>query len=174
MGLSSLEIERRVHEALVNVGLDPEPMSKSSPFCLSGGTMRRVAIASILAMKPEILVLDEPTAGLDPEGSSLVLQAIKKFQQENAVTVIMVTHCINDLILLADRLAVLDQGKLWAWGPIREVLARGDLAQYDGLLPDYLKLLFELKRRGWRINTGLLDVEEAAREILGILRREGA
>lgn len=173
MGLSSQEINKRVNEALENVGLDPEQLGKYSPFCLSGGTMRRVAVASILAMKPEILVLDEPTAGLDPEGSSLILQTIKKFQQENAVTVILVTHCINDLILLSDRLAVLDQGKLYAWGPTREVLAQEDLSKCDVLLPDYLKMLFELKRNGWRINTGVLTVKEAAQEIAGILRREG-
>lgn len=173
MGLVGEEIEQRVDEALESVGLDPEQLRTCSPFCLSGGMMRRVAVASVLAMKPDILVLDEPTAGLDPEGSSHILQTIKKFQQENAVTVILVSHCINDLILLADRLVVLDQGKLCAWGLIREVLAQENLANYDMLLPDYLKMLFDLKKYGWVINTGVLTVEEGAKEIAGILRRDG-
>jgi energy-coupling factor transport system ATP-binding protein len=173
MGLAAAEIEMRVDEALKSVGLEPEQSRKRSPFSLSGGMMRRVAVASVLAMKPDILVLDEPTAGLDPEGSSHILQAIKKFQQDKGVTVILVSHCIDDLILLADRLAVLDQGKLLAWGLTRDVLAQENLAQYDRLLPDYLKMLFDLKKRGWVINTGLLTVEEACQEIAKILRRDG-
>lgn len=165
MGLKDEEIKQRVEEALRNVGLDSERLGHTSPFCLSGGTLRRVAVAGILAMKPEILILDEPTAGLDPEGSRYILQTIKKFQLENAVTIIMVSHCINDLVLLSDSLAVLDQGKLCAWGPTRKVLANQELAKYDGLLPDYIKMLFELRRLGWKIDTGLLSVEEAAEEI---------
>ncbi|SPF45604.1 Energy-coupling factor transporter ATP-binding protein EcfA2 (fragment) [Candidatus Desulfosporosinus infrequens] len=173
MGLNKQEIDTRVNEALENVGLDPEQLRTSSPFCLSGGMMRRVAVASILAMKQEILVLDEPTAGLDPEGSAHILQTIKKYQQENKVTVVLVSHCINELILLADRLVVLDNGKVGAWGSTRDVLAQDDLQHYDRLFPDYIRILFDLKKHGWKINTGMLTVEEAANELGRVLKGGG-
>ena len=142
-GLNNMELDRaeiavRVDEALTSVGLIPEQVRDLSPLCLSGGMRRRIAVASILAMKPEILILDEPTAGLDPEGCAHILTTVKRYQQEQKVTVIMVSHCINELIILADRLTLLDQGRLKAWGPTREVLERDDLPYGDLLLPDYI------------------------------------
>lgn len=174
-GLNNMELDRaeiavRVDEALTSVGLIPEQVRELSPLCLSGGMRRRIAVASILAMKPEILILDEPTAGLDPEGCDHILTTIKRYQQEQKVTVIMVSHYINELIILADRVALLDQGRLKAWGPTREVLERDDLPYGDLLLPDYMKLLHNLKMRGLPVNTGLLTVEEAACEIERLLK----
>lgn len=174
-GLNNMELDRaeiavRVDEALTSVGLIPEQVRELSPLCLSGGMRRRIAVASILAMKPEILILDEPTAGLDPEGCAHILTTVKRYQQEQKVTVIMVSHCINELIILADRLTLLDQGRLKAWGPTREVLERDDLPYGDLLLPDYMKLLRNLKIRGLQVNTGLLTVEEAACEIERLLK----
>jgi len=170
MELNKAEIAVRVDEALTCVGLIPEQVRELSPLCLSGGMRRRVAVASILAMKPEILILDEPTAGLDPEGCAHVLNTVKRYQQEQKVTVIMVSHHINELIILADRIAVLDQGRLKAWGPTRKVLERDDLPYRDTLLPDYMKLLHNLKARGLPVNTGVLTVEEAANEIERLLK----
>ncbi len=174
-GLNNMELDRaeiavRVDEALTSVGLIPEQVRELSPLCLSGGMRRRIAVASILAMKPEILILDEPTAGLDPEGCDHILTTVKRYQQEQKVTVIMVSHYINELIILADRVALLDQGRLKAWGPTREVLERDDLPYGDLLLPDYMKLLHNLKMRGLPVNTGLLTVEEAACEIERLLK----
>lgn len=174
-GLNNMELDReeiavRVDEALASVGLVPEQVRDLPPLCLSGGMRRRIAVASILAMKPDILILDEPTAGLDPEGCAHILTTVKRYQQEQKVTVIMVSHYINELIILADRVALLDQGRLKAWGPTRKVLERDDLPYGDLLLPDYMKLLHNLKMRGLPINTGVLTVEEAAGEIDRLLK----
>ncbi len=165
IGLSQPEIETRVKEALTNAGFAPEQILDTDPLCLSGGLRRRIAVASILAMKPDILVLDEPTAGLDPAGSAHIVTAIKKYRQEQDATVIMVSHHINDLLILSDRIALLDNGRLKAWGPTRGVLAGDGLKDYGLLLPDYLKLLLNLKNRGLRVNTGILTLEEAVNEI---------
>ncbi|TEB05925.1 Energy-coupling factor transporter ATP-binding protein EcfA2 [Pelotomaculum schinkii] len=170
MELDKAEIPVRVNEALASVGLVPEQVRDLSPLCLSGGMRRRIAVASILAMKPDILILDEPTAGLDPEGCAHILTTVKRYQQEQKVTVIMVSHYINELIILADRVALLDQGRLKAWGPTRKVLERDELPYEHLLLPDYMKLLHNLKKRGLPINTGVLTVEEAAGEIDRLLK----
>ncbi|SFH10115.1 energy-coupling factor transport system ATP-binding protein [Desulfotomaculum arcticum] len=168
MGLGRPEIEVRVKEALENVGLIPEQVLNTEPLCLSGGMRRRVAVASILAMKPDILVLDEPTAGLDPEGRAHIWATVKKYQHNQDVAVIVVSHYINELLILSDRIALLDNGCLRAWGPTREVLAGDNLKNYD-LLPDYIKLLHNLKNQGLQVNTGVLTVEEAVDEIDRIL-----
>ncbi len=171
MGLKHDEIEYRVQEALESVGLAAKQVLDSSPLCLSGGMRRRAAVACILAMKPEILVMDEPTAGLDPEGCAQIWGTIKKIHKEQGTTVIMVSHYINELVLLADRIMVLENGVMEAWGPPRKVLGGEDMLNIDVLLPDYLKLLYELKKKGAKINTGMLTLEEAAGEIARILRR---
>lgn len=165
MGLSQPEIETRVKEALINAGFAPEQILDADPLCLSGGIRRRIAVTSILAMKPDILILDEPTAGLDPAGSAHIVTAIKKYRQEQDATVIMVSHHINDLLILSDRIALLDNGRMKAWGPVREVVAGDGLMDYGLLLPDYIKLLHNLKNRGLRVNTGILTLEEAVNEI---------
>ncbi len=173
IGLGQPEIEVRVKEALENVGLIPEEQFlNTEPLCLSGGMRRRIAIASILAMKPDILVLDEPTAGLDPEGYAHILDTIKRCRKNQDVTVVMVSHYINDLLILSDRLVLLDDGCLQIWGPTREVLASADVKDYDLLFPDYIKLLHNLKKQGFQVNTGVLTLEEAVDEIDRLLEGE--
>ncbi len=171
MGLAKGEIDRRVKEALLGVGIEPAGMMGQSPFSLSGGMRRRVAVASILAMEPEILVLDEPTAGLDPEGSSQILETVKRLQREKGITVILVSHCLNELILFSDRIAVLEKGRIKAQGKVREVLS-GTLGEAV-ILPEYLNVLTDLREKGWPVHCGQLTLEEAAAEIERVRNRLG-
>lgn len=166
LALDAHEIENRVEDALAKVGLNPKEAVHLPPLCLSGGIRRRVAIACILAMRPAILVLDEPTAGLDPLGCEQIINAIKEMRREHQITVVMVSHHVNELILLADKLAFLEQGKLIMYGDKREVIRHMTIRNLDDLvLPDYLKLMNRLAGCGRRVNTGILTVEEAASEI---------
>ncbi|ACL19747.1 ABC transporter related [Desulfitobacterium hafniense DCB-2] len=171
MGLAKGEIDRRVQEALLGVGIEPAGVSGQSPFSLSGGMRRRVAVASILAMEPEILVLDEPTAGLDPEGSSQILETVKRLQREKGITVLLVSHCLNELILFSDRIAVLEKGRIKAQGKVREVLS-GTLGEAV-ILPEYLNVLTDLREKGWPVHCGQLTLEEAAAEIERVRNRLG-
>lgn len=169
MGLAKGEIDRRVKEALLGVGIEPAGMMGQSPFSLSGGMRRRVAVASIVAMEPEILVLDEPTAGLDPEGSGQILETVKRLQREKGITVILVSHCLNELILFSDRIAVLEKGRIKAHGKVREVLS-GTLGEAV-ILPEYLNVLRDLREKGWPVHCGQLTLEEAAEEIERVRNR---
>jgi energy-coupling factor transport system ATP-binding protein len=172
LGVDARDIEPRMEEALLKLGLDPEELSDLSPLSLSGGNRRLLAIACILAMRPEILILDEPTAGLDPSGCQHLLNALKAMQQDEHTTVIMVSHQVNELMLWGDQLIYLEAGRLVACGNQRKVfrhmLARnlGDL-----ILPDHLRLLHRLISCGYPVNTGILSVEEAAAEIDAMLRK---
>ncbi|TWH51610.1 energy-coupling factor transporter ATPase [Sporomusa sp. KB1] len=169
LGLDAGEVAYRTSRALARVGLD-SAVAELPPVCLSGGLRRRVAIASVLAMQPEILVLDEPTAGLDPGGREIVLQLIKKLQQEDHTTVVMISHSLQDVITLADNIAVMEQGKLIMHGHPREVLAQSGLRKVAGIiLPDFLQVIFSLAARGKAVNTGITTLEEAEAEIVKIL-----
>lgn len=171
LGLNPHEIKNRVRDTLFKVGLNPEEISYRSPVSLSGGTRRQVALACILAMRPTILVLDEPTAGLDPSGCEYIIKAIKKMQREHHTTVLMVSHYVNELILLADKLIFLEQGRLVACGNKREVFYHMALRNLDDIiLPDHLRLMHRLANYGYRVNTGIVSVEEAASEIDRILK----
>jgi len=173
LGLSSPDIERRTIEALKKVGLEPDTVAGLSPICLSGGLRRRVAIAGVLAMKPEILVLDEPTAGLDPLGKEMILKLIKKLQQEDHITIVMVSHSIREIILLAGRVAVLEKGRLIAFGNIKEVLRQECFQALPGvMLPDYLQLIYTLAGRGKNVNTGIITLAEAELEIAKLLEEK--
>ena len=174
MGLPLDEIPSRVSESLAYVGLDPERYGPVPPLCLSGGMMRRVAVANVLAMRPEILVLDEPTAGLDAEGAELVMRAIMNFRDENDATVIIVSHCITDPLLLCDRLAVMDEGRITACGPVKEVLNPASLESMEKLLPDYLLMLSDLKGMGWDLRQTPVAVEDVAEMISAFLKGEPA
>ncbi len=171
MGLHLSEIKNRVEETLVQVGLNPREVAHRSPLSLSGGTRRQVAIASIMAMQPAVLVLDEPTAGLDSSGCNHIMQAIQEMQRNYHTTVIMISHYVSQLMLLADKLVFLEQGRLLACGNQEEVFQYmtshnlGDL-----ILPDYLRLMHHLAEYGYQVNTGVFSVEEAAREIARILK----
>jgi len=170
MGLEGWEIENRVEEALLQVGLNPKEVIKVPPLGLSGGARRQVALACILAMRPTILVLDEPTAGVDPSASEYILKAIKKMQREQQVTVVMVSHYVNDLIFLADKLAFLKEGRLLSYGDKKTVFR--DMAQWDMnnlILPEHLKLMHRLAAYGLPVNTEILTLEEAATEISRVM-----
>ena len=171
LGLEQPDIERRVEEGLHRVGLNPEEITHLSPLRLSGGERRLLALASIMAMCPDVLVLDEPTAGLDPAASDRVWQALQDMQRDYKTTVIMVSHQADELILLANKLAFLEEGRLLAYGGKVEVLqqmARRD--RDDWLLPDHLQLIYCLEDCGCQVNTDIISLEEAALEISRILK----
>jgi energy-coupling factor transport system ATP-binding protein len=169
LGLPQAEVKERVIEALDAVGLgggEAEALRRRSPFSLSGGQMRRVAIAGVLAMKPRTLVLDEPTAGLDPRGRRDLLESLGRLQRELGLTLIIVSHNMEDLARLARRIIVLDHGRVVEDGPAREVFGKPDELRELGLdVPPVVTLMRSLARRGMPVKTDLLDAAEAAEEI---------
>ncbi|MDF9409518.1 energy-coupling factor transporter ATPase [Pelotomaculum isophthalicicum JI] len=173
LGLGSADIERRTMEALEKVGLEPGTVAGLSPISLSGGLRRRVAIAGVLAMRPEILVLDEPTAGLDHSGREMILELIKKLQREDHITIVMVSHSIREIILVAGRVAVLEKGRLAAYGDTEEVLRQKGFQNLPGvMLPDYLQLIYTLAGRGQNVNPGIVTLAEAELEIAKLLEEK--
>ena len=148
MGLTEEEIDKRVRESLALVGLGEDILNKS-PFDLSGGQKRRVAIAGVIAMRPEILVLDEPTAGLDPQGKKDILSLVKVLQKECSPTVIMISHNMDEITDIADRIALMHKGKLLACLTPDELFAREDLVDIAGLeLPVSVSVAKKLKAKG--------------------------
>ncbi|MDR5693933.1 MAG: energy-coupling factor transporter ATPase [Armatimonadota bacterium] len=167
MGLGEEEVSRRVRQALELVGLDPGRFGKRSPFSLSEGEMRRVAIAGVLAMDPRVLVLDEPTAGLDPRGREEILAHLQTLRAREEVTVIVVSHSIDELSSLTDRVAVLHQGRVYLEGTTREVFSQGKRLAAIGLrVPVVAEVLEKLRERGLPVRTDVLTVEEAKETIL--------
>jgi len=163
--LAEDEIKVRVSEAMEMVGLDAS-LSEKSPFELSGGQKRRVAIAGVLAMKPSILVLDEPAAGLDPVGRRDMLDLVKKIHA-SGVTVVMVSHSMDDIGRLCDRLIVLDHGKIAFTGTPAEVFVNADALNAIGLdVPEYAKLANRLRAAGWNIAEGIFRIEDVKKAIL--------
>lgn len=171
LGYPKSEINVRVREALEQVGLDPEEVTGLSPLVLSGGMRRRVALASILVMQPEVLVLDEPTAGLDPQGRDKLLRIIKDLQIKRNTTVIMVSHSLSELITLADRLLVLADGKVVVCDIPEVVLDPKYIPLFKEIgLPEYLRLIYELQEQGVRFDKPVVTFEDAEREIEKLLR----
>lgn len=168
MGLSQEEVDLRVREAMARVGLDYSEFSQRSPFELSGGQMRRTALAGVLAMKPKVLVLDEPTAGLDPRARDFLLQDIAQLNQEGT-TVVMISHAMDDVSRLATRVAVLEKGGLAMVGTPEEVFSRGEELKKMGLdVPAGYQLAELLQQEGLAIkHCGNMDAlaEELARLI---------
>lgn len=174
MGLSEQEIRHRVKESMELVGLDYDKLKGQSPFELSGGQMRRVAIAGVLAMKPKVLVLDEPTAGLDPRGRDEILQEIADLQRRSKITVVLVSHSMEDIAKLVDKIAVMHRGKMVKTGTTREVFMDYKNLISMGLgIPQITELMIELQARCQGISSNILTVEEAREEILGAIRRKG-
>ena len=148
LGLSQAEIDARVKEALLRVGL-PEEVAEKSPFELSGGQMRRAAIAGVIAMRPEMLVLDEPAAGLDPMGREDMLALVRSFH-EAGTTIVMISHSMDDVARLAQRIIVMDQGKVVLDGPAEEVFQDAErLNRMDLDVPQVLKLSLRLREEGF-------------------------
>ncbi|MBR5066464.1 MAG: energy-coupling factor transporter ATPase [Lachnospiraceae bacterium] len=171
MGLEKEEIERRAKEALSLVGISEEVYTQS-PFELSGGQKRRVAIAGVLSMNPKILILDEPTAGLDPAGRKEILGLVEKLCREQKMTIILVSHSMDDVAEYADRILVINDGKLALDATPREVFNhKEELESYGLSLPQVTKAMVRLKESGIPVNTDAITVEEALSEILKVLKK---
>lgn len=174
MGLSAGEIDERVRRALGQVGLEYEAVAERSPFELSGGQMRRVAIAGVLAMRPKVLVLDEPTAGLDPAGRRSILSMIRELHAAGGLTVIMVSHSMDDIATLATRLIVMSQGQVVLSGPPREVFTRQEELRAIGLgVPQAAELAHALIAEGFDLPGDLYTLEEVERAILALMAKGG-
>ncbi|NLY54606.1 MAG: energy-coupling factor transporter ATPase [Firmicutes bacterium] len=168
--LSPEEIEQRVVEALTWVGLDPDEFKDRSPFELSGGQMRRVAIAGVLAMRPQVLILDEPTAGLDPRGRDELLDQLSTLHAKSGMTIILVSHSMDEIARVATRLVVLEQGQIVADGPPRQVFSNAKKLAEIGLgVPQVTELMIALRQRGLAVPPVALTVEEAKQAILALL-----
>lgn len=166
LGLDKKEIELRAYAALKQVGLEDEYFYQS-PFDLSGGQKRRVAIAGVLAMKPEVLILDEPTAGLDPKGRDEILDQIAKLRKETGMTVILVSHSMEDVAKYVDRIIVMNRGEVMMDQTPREVFKRyRELEQVGLAAPQVTYIVHALKERGMNISTDATTVEEAKQAIL--------
>ena len=171
LGLPKEEVERRAYEALRLVGLK-EKNFKKSPFELSGGQKRRVAIAGILAMEPDVLVLDEPTAGLDPKGRDDILDQVKRLHEERHITVILVSHSMEDVARYVDRIIVMNKGQVRFDGVPREVFRHYRELEEIGLAaPQVTYLMHDLAAAGWEVDTDATTVEEAADAIYRCLGR---
>lgn len=171
LGLSQDEIDKRVRSAFETVGLGEDIYDKS-PFELSGGQKRRAAIAGVLAMEPEVLILDEPTAGLDPRGRDEILDAVKKMHDMRKITVILVSHSMEDVAKLVDRIVVLSKGKIAITGTPREVFSQREKLESIGLAAPQINYVFsELKKRGYDVPTDIYTVAEAAEELYKFLKQ---
>ena len=174
MGLDDSETERRVAEALRFVGMD-ESCFELSPFELSGGQKRRVAIAGIIAMEPEVLVLDEPAAGLDPRGREEIFGNLREYQRSTGKTVVIVSHSMEDMAVYAEDLVVMRNGRIQAVGECREVFGRKELFADGGLrLPQVTLIAQKLKELGMPVEDGLYTVQEACGALLPLLNGGGA
>ena len=170
-GFSPEECEAKAVEALRLVGIDPGVKGPVSPFELSGGEKRRVAIAGVLAMEPQVLILDEPTAGLDPKGHKDILDMVCRIHRERGLTILLVSHNMDDAARLADRILVLDKGHLAMDGTPKEVFSRREELHAIGLsAPSSSELLALLKEKGLNVRTDIFDEDEAADEIVKALR----
>lgn len=173
MGLSAEEIDARVREAASYVDLDPELLQKS-PFDLSGGEKRRVAIAGVLAMRPEVLILDEPTAGLDPKGRDTILNQICAYRDENDATVLLVSHSMEDVARIADKVLVLDHGRVAMYDSTEAVFSRAEQLSALGLsVPAVTRVFMGLRAKGLPVRDNAYTVEQAVAALLPHLRKGG-
>jgi energy-coupling factor transport system ATP-binding protein len=172
LGLGGDEINKRVKRAMNIVGLDYDEYKDKSPFELSGGQKRRVAIAGVVAMEPKVLILDEPTAGLDPRGRDDILGQVKTLHDEYKMTIILVSHSMEDVAKLADRIIVMHNGKCILDGAPKEVFRHSDTLEEVGLaVPQVTYLMKGLKEKGFDIPDDIFTIDEARTEILKVLRR---
>ena len=171
MGLDQEEITKRVKASMEAVGLDYEKYREKSPFELSGGQKRRVAIAGVIAMDPEVLILDEPTAGLDPDGREEIFELIKKLHRERNITVILSSHSMDDMAKLVKTLIVMNKGKIEFMGNPREVFNNNAhrLKEIGLDIPQVLELAIKLREKGFDIRQDIITPEEAKDEILRVI-----
>lgn len=173
MGLTGDELDKRVRESARFTGLKDKLLDKS-PFDLSGGEKRRAAIAGVIAMDPDVLILDEPTAGLDPQGRDKLLNQILSYHKERKNTVILVSHSMEDIARVADRILVMNKGNAEIFAPKREVFAQGERLEKMGLrVPQITKITQLLQKKGIDLPDGILTVEEAFDSIMTLLKKEG-
>lgn len=173
MGLDAEEVHRRVMEAAAFVGLRESHLEKS-PFELSGGQKRRAAIAGVIAMQPEVLILDEPTAGLDPRGRDRILGQIREYHAQNHNTVLLVSHSMEDVARYCSRVLVMNHSKLFLYGDTHEAFERADEISAMGLsVPQVTRIFMGLKEKGYDVNTSIYTLDAAKAELLALLKKEG-
>ena len=173
MGLPEEEIDRRVRQAAAYVGL-PEALLEKSPFDLSGGEKRRAAIAGVMAMEPQVLILDEPTAGLDPRGREQILAMIQDYRNTRNTTVLLVSHSMEDVARVADRVLVMAEGQVAMLDTVDAVFSRAEELEAIGLtVPAVTKTLLLLQRAGVAVDTAAYTVEQATAQILALLGGDG-
>ncbi len=174
MKLSAEEIEQRVQESAQIVGLPPELLDKS-PFDLSGGEKRRAAIAGVMAMKPEVLILDEPAAGLDPIGRKVIMDMIEKYRLATGATVLLVSHSMETVAAVADRILVLNKGGIAMDGTVEEVFSRSDELIAMGLdVPAVTRIAVRLKEKGLPVDPCVYSVPQAVSMLLKLIgKKEG-
>lgn len=172
LGLTNLEIEKRSFDALKQVGISDDLLDVA-PFALSGGQKRRVAIAGVLAMQPEVLILDEPTAGLDPAGRTEILELLQKLHRERNIAIILVSHSMDDVARYTERILVMNQGELVLDGAPEKVFRyRKELREIGLDVPQSTNILYELRDRGMDIDVNGITPEQAAQNIADYLRRQ--
>ena len=172
LGLSDEEIHQRVVKAMEMVGLDYEEYKDKSPFDLSGGQKRRVAIAGVIAMNPKTLILDEPTAGLDPKGRDDILAQIKKLHDDYGMTIILVSHSMEDVANIADKVIVMNNGSVELQGPIDTVFKEVEKLESIGLgVPQVTYLMLKLKALGFDVSDGIYTIKQAKEEIIKLLNK---
>lgn len=173
LGLEQEEITTRVKRAMEMVGLDYEKYKDLSPFELSGGQKRRVAIAGVIAMEPKVLILDEPTAGLDPHGRDEILAQIKKLHEQYKMTVILVSHSMEDVAKIANRVIVMNKGKIALDGTVAEVFKEIETLENIGLaVPQVTYLIKALRDKGFNISDDIFTIEEAKNALVKILKSD--
>lgn len=174
LGLGEEEIDRRVRTAMHRVALDYDKLAQRSVFELSGGQMRRVAIAGVLAMEPQTLVLDEPCAGLDPRGREEILGLISDLHRESGATIVMVSHSMDDVAALAERVIVMNHGKVAMDGTPREIFSRGKELRAIGLdVPQAVELAQKLREKGFDVPEGIYKIEEVRAAVEAIVGKGG-
>ena len=172
MGLSKDEIEKRVLSAISFVNLRKDDIYKS-PFDLSGGQKRRVAIAGVMAMMPKILILDEPTAGLDPLSRDNLIKRIKDYHKESGATVLFVSHNMEDIAKIADRVLVLNSGEVEMFDTSRNIFLKSERLEEIGLeVPAITRIIRKLKKKGYELDDSVITVDEGLREILRLINKE--
>lgn len=173
MGKTAQEIDMAVRKAAEFTDLKPQLLQKS-PFDLSGGEKRRAAIAGVIAMDPEVLVLDEPTAGLDPMGRDVLLTQILQYHKKRKNTVLLVSHSMEDIARVADRIIVMNNSRLVMFDKTKEVFSYGRELEKIGLkVPQITRIMLELKEKGYDVPDGILTVDEAFSAVSSLLKKEG-
>ncbi len=171
LGLEKEEAQKRVREAMELVGLSYERLKDRSPFELSGGQKRRAAIAGVIAMKPKVLILDEPTAGLDPKAHDDIIRMLEEIHRHEKNNIILVSHNMSDVAEAADRIIVMDRGRIAAMGTPQEVYQNGKLIEAIGLeLPDTMQLALQLEKRGIHLHGPMMTMDQAVSRIETLLK----